>query len=184
MESRRDEFDLDHLSRLGDLVVQSPVEQHPFFDEFTTDSVATLRLTTLKRPGQPAKHMASILRFGQGGATIVSGNTIRVPLVDDRGTLNARAVDGNWVSHLVHPDSQIGFAGKQIPGFQTAVAMCEKLHDESPFSAVVGWDIGFDRSSNPVLMEWNEGAAAIAFSEASQGPCFKGLGWENAWRKR
>ena len=31
----RDSFDLEQLSRLGDLVVQSAIVQHPFFDQFT-----------------------------------------------------------------------------------------------------------------------------------------------------
>ena len=60
--------------------------------------------------------------------------------------------------------------------------MCEQLHDQSPFSVLIGWDLAIDPSGAPVLMEWNEGAAAIAFAEASLGPCFKTLGWENEWR--
>jgi len=179
----RDEFDLEQLSRLGNIVVQSAIGQHPFFNQFTPDCVATLRIMTVKPPGQSAENKASILRFGRGGATFVTVDAIRVPVVDDRGTLSERAADASWLPHVVHPDSHVAFSGKQIPGFQRAVAMCEKLHDESPFSVLIGWDVAIDRSGAPVLMEWNEGAAGIAFSEASLGPCFKNLGWENVWRK-
>lgn len=180
----RAEYDLEQLSRLGDVVVQAAIEQHPFFSQFTPDCVATLRITTVKPPGQSAEHRGSFLRFGRGDATFIAAHSVRVPVVDDRGTLSARATDSDWLTHTVHPDSQVAFANQQIPGFQSAVAMCEKLHDESPFSALIGWDLGIDRSGAPVLMEWNDGAAAIAFLEASLGPCFKDLGWENAWRKR
>ncbi len=180
----RDEFDPDHLSRQGNLVVQRAIEQHPLFNQFTPDCVATLRITTVKPLGRPAEHKASILRFGRDGATLVTPNAIRVPIMDDQGTFCERAADRSWVAHTVHPDSHVAFSGKRIPGFQNAVALCEKLHNQSPFSVLIGWDVAIDRDGAPVLMEWNQGIAGIALSEASRGPCFKGLGWENVWRKR
>jgi hypothetical protein len=179
----RSEFDHERLSRLGNFVVQAAIEQHPLFDQFTPDSVASLRITTVKPPGHSAKNKASILRLGHGGATILTADAIRVPVVDDQGSLSERAADARWISHTVHPDSQVAFSGKRIPEFQRAVAMCEKLHDESPFTTLIGWDIAIDRNSAPVIMEWNQGVAGIALSEASLGPCFKNLGWDNIWRK-
>jgi hypothetical protein len=179
----RAEFDPEQLSRLGNFVVQSAIEQHPFFDQFTPDSVATLRITTVKPPGGSARNKASILRFGLNGAAFLTAAAIRVPIVDDQGTLSARAVDASWVSHTEHPDSHAAFSGKRMPGFQRAVALCEMLHDESPFTSLVGWDVAIDPNAAPVLMEWNQGIAGIALSEASLGPCFKNLGWEEVWRK-
>lgn len=179
----RETFDLAQLSRLGNVVVQSAIRQHPFFNQFTPGSVATLRITTVKPPGQPAKNKASLLRLTRGDAAFVTTDAVRVPIVDDRGTLSEHGADSSWISHMVHPDTHVAFSGKQIPGFESAVALCEKLHDESPFAVLIGWDLAIDRSGGPLVMEWNEGAAGIAFSEASLGPCFKNLGWENAWRK-
>jgi hypothetical protein len=178
------EFDPERLSRLGNFVVQPAIEQHPIFDQFTADSVATLRITTVKPPGQPAENKAAILRLGHGGATFLTADAIRVPIVDDQGTFSERAADSRWVSHTAHPDSHVAFSGKRIPGFQRAVAMCEQLHDESPFTTLIGWDIAIDRNAAPIVMEWNQGIAGIALSEASLGPCFKDLGWEDVWRKR
>jgi Sugar-transfer associated ATP-grasp len=180
----RAQFDWEHLSRLGNLVVQSAIDQHPFFDRFTSDSVATLRVTTVKPPGRKAEHKASILRLGHGGGTVVTADAIRVPVVDDRGTLADRAADASWMSHRAHPDTHVAFAGERIPGFQQAVALCEKLHDQSPFSVLIGWDVAIDSHGDPVLMEWNQGTAGIALSEASLGPCFRDLGWEDVWRAR
>jgi hypothetical protein len=179
----RSEFDQERLSRLGNFVVQPAIEQHRLFDQFTPDSVATLRITTVKPPGKSAKNKASILRLGHGGATILTADAIRVPVIDDHGSLSERAADARWISHTVHPDSQVAFSDQRIPGFQRAVAICEKLHDESPFTTLIGWDIAIDRNSAPLIMEWNQGVAGIALSEASLGPCFKNLGWENVWRK-
>lgn len=179
----RDAFEPQQLAALGNFVVQSAIGQHPFFDQFTPDSVATLRITTLKPRGQPARNRASILRLGRDGGTLVTPeNAIRVPVIDDRGTLSERANDAGWASLTAHPDSHVAFSGQRIPGYEAAVAMCERLHDESPFSILIGWDIAIDRSGDPVLMEWNQRRPGIAFCEASLGPCFEGLDWENVWR--
>jgi hypothetical protein len=88
------------------------------------------------------------------------------------------------VSFTAHPDSEIAFSGERIPGFGRASAMCEKLHDENPYALAIGWDIAIDRSGSPVLMEWNQVWGGIALSEASLGPCFSNLGWENVWREQ
>ena len=56
--------------------------------------------------------------------------------------------------------------------------MCKKLHDENPYSLLIGW-VAIDRSASPVLMEWNQIWGGIALSEASLGPCFSNLGWEH-----
>ena len=175
----RPEFDPEQLSRLGDFVVQSAIEQHPFFTRFTPSSVATLRITTLKARAQQAENKASILYLGRDGATIVTGDALRVP-VGDQGTLRERAIiDATWESFTAHPDSQVAFAGERIPGFQRAVSMCEKLHNENPYSVFIGWDVAIDRNASPVLMEWNQVWGGIALSEASLGPCFSNLGWES-----
>lgn len=179
----RTEFDPEKLSRLGDFVVQSPIKQHPFFTRFTPDSVATVRIMTLKAPAERAKHKASILFLGRDGATIVTRDALKIP-VDDQGTLQERAmVDATWESFAAHPDSHLAFSGERIPGFHGAIAMCEKLHDENPYALLIGWDVAIDRSGAPVLMEWNQIWGGIALSEASLGPCFSDLGWEKIWRE-
>ena len=174
----RAEFDPKQLSRLGDFVVQSAIEQHPFFARFTPSSVATLKIMTVKSRAQRAEHKASILFLGREGTTFVTRDALRVP-VDDQGTLGERAtLDTTWASFTAHPDSQISFSGERIPGFRRAIALCEKLHDENPFSTLIGWDVAIDLSASPILLEWNLVWGGIALSEASLGPCFSNLGWE------
>jgi hypothetical protein len=182
---RRSEFDPGKVAALGDFVVQSPIEQHAFFDRFNTDSVATVRITTVKPPGLQATKKAAYVRIGRRGADhIRSDAQIRVPVVDDRGTMGARGADASWRSFEAHPDSNAEFAGQAIPGFEDAVRMCETMHDQTPVTVLIGWDIAIDRAGTPQLMEWNQGPAATKFSEASVGPCFKGLGWEDVWKQR
>ncbi|KLK92228.1 hypothetical protein AA309_15675 [Microvirga vignae] len=177
------EFDPEKLAHMGDLVLQSPIQQHPFYDRFSSESVATLRITTVKEPGRPALMKASTLRVARHGAEIVrSDASIRVPIIDDQWTLSERGADSGWASLAAHPDSGSTFAGAVVPGFERAVALCQKLHDQSPVSMLIGWDIAIDRSEAPVLMEWNQGRADVKFHEAAIGPCFKGLGSEEVWK--
>ena len=179
----RSAFDPDRLARLGDFVVQRPIEQHPFFAQFSSESVATVRITTVKQPGQRAEKKASYVRIGRSGAEFIRSDAqLRVPVIDDGGTLGGRGADSSWRSLTAHPDSGAEFAGQSIPSFAEAVRMCETLHDRTPVTVLVGWDVAIDREGRPKLMEWNQGPAATKFSEASVGPCFKGLGWENIWK--
>jgi hypothetical protein len=181
----KSEFDAEKLAKLGDLVVQLPIKQHPFFERFTPHSVATLRITTVKEAGRPAARKASYLRLARHGAPLVrSAASIRVSIVDSQGTLDERGADSTWKSLTAHPDSGTPFGGAIVPGYKRAVDFCQTLHDQNPFTVLIGWDIAIDPSEHPVLMEWNQGRADIIFSEASIGPCFKGLGWENIWKHR
>lgn len=181
----RSDFDAEKLAALGDFVIHSPIQQHPFFDRFSADSVATLRITTVKQRGLRAVKKASYLRLGRSGAQhIRSDAQFRIPIVDDLGTLGPRGADASWASFSAHPDSNEEFSGQLVPGFESAVQLCETLHDQTPVTILIGWDIAIDPAGMPVLMEWNQGAAATKFSEASVGPCFRNLGWEDIWRSQ
>jgi hypothetical protein len=80
--------------------------------------------------------------------------------------------------HTRHPDSGFSFTGQQIPYFRKAVAACEALHRKVPQFSVIGWDAIVTPQGKVEIMEWNTNEPVIAFSEASTGPCFTGLGWE------
>jgi hypothetical protein len=52
-----------------------------------------------------------------------------------------------------------------------------------PFTSIIGWDVAVDENHNVKVMEWNGDHNDIKFSEATQGPCFSDLGWEELWKK-
>lgn len=179
----RQDFDLAEVERHGDLVVQAPIKQHPWFGRFTPDSIATLRITTVKMPGLPARAQASYLRLARAGAELVrSESSIRVAIDVETGALSHVGVSQDWETYDAHPDSKIQFAGAQIPRYNQLVAFCIDQHDRTPISGLIGWDVTLDRQENPVLIEFNQGRANIAFTEAAQGPSFLGLGFEQIWR--
>ncbi len=179
----RSEFDPAAIARLGNLVVQAPIRQHPFLAELSPASVATLRITTVKRPGEKAEMRAAMLRIASGReATMRIRDELDISVIDAVGTLDDKAADDLWTTFRTLPATGTAFAGRVLPGFQRAVGFCTDLHDRSPFSMVVGWDIAIDEAAGPVLIEWNTGHVDVAHSEASVGPCYLGLGWEDAWK--
>ena len=173
-------FILEDIARLGNFVVQRPIQQSAFFNQFCTDSVATLRITTVKTAGTPAKMCAAYLRLGRvEQAAVTSAHHIRVPVLDPKGTLGELAAMPNWTKTTAHPDTGTPFGGLVIPSFKAAVRACISLHDSLPHVTLVGWDTTIDKSENVQIMEWNSQHPDIKFSEASTGPCFGDFGWEH-----
>jgi hypothetical protein len=180
----REDFDPHALAAFGNLVVQAPIRHHPFFDDLSPTSLATLRVTTIKPPMGKAESRAMLLRIARKGPEIArEGDEILVGILDRTGKLNSFAVDDYWQVSHEHPDTGARYEGTIIPGFEDAVRFCEDLHDRNPYSGVVGWDLTLDPDLRPALIEWNTGHVGTKVAEASIGPCFRGLGWEDVWRK-
>jgi hypothetical protein len=84
-----------------------------------------------------------------------------------------------------HPDTNYPFANTYIPRFQDAVEICADLHKSIPHFPIIGWDVAVDRDENIKIIEWNAGMPhpALKSFEATIGPCFTGLNWEQLKRK-
>ncbi len=171
------------LTGKGDFVVQRFLRQSAFFDRFVTGSVATVRITTVRTPERSAHTRAHYLRLGRTGEeSVASASNVRVPIVDADGRLGDTGALTDWTPITKHPDSGATFAGAVIPSFSSACRAVEALHDSLPQVEVIGWDVAVTDAEEVRIMEWNAGHSDIKFSEASIGPCFRGLGWEDRWR--
>ena len=161
----------------ADFVVQFPVEQHPDLARFHPGSVATLRVLTYKRHARSPTTLATYLRFARGdwGYVSASGNSIRVAMHSDTGTLVENGVDESWILHSAHPDSGVAFKSFQCPGFRRAVDLCEKLHLRIPQLALIGWDIAIDRNSDSWLLEWGAVTPGWSYVESESGPLLADL---------
>ena len=66
------EFDPNEVAKIGDVVLQAPIQQHPALAAFNAESVATLRITTVKPLGQRARLPASLsLRISARNTTSI-----------------------------------------------------------------------------------------------------------------
>ncbi|CAM4144597.1 sugar-transfer associated ATP-grasp domain-containing protein [Zobellia nedashkovskayae] len=174
------DFDISLIEKKGNCVIQGYIEQHSFFDEFIPDSVATIRITTVIDNQNKISVRASYLRLGRLNETHVkSVSHVRVPIDSTNGTLKDMGYLANWQTTTIHPDSKVTFLSKTIPQYQESVNLVLNLHERMPMVRSIGWDIIINNDNKPVLMEWNGYSNDIKFSEATQGPSFTGLGWEN-----
>ncbi|VXB65390.1 sugar-transfer associated ATP-grasp domain-containing protein [Maribacter litoralis] len=173
-----EDLNLKTIQNIGNGTIQQFIEQHDFFNQFQTNSTATIRLTTVIDKTGTASLRAGYLRLGRTRDTHISSKThIRVPIDIAEGTLEEVGYLPNWYTITNHPDSKIEFKDKTIPNFKTCVEEVKKLHLKLPMVQCIGWDVIIDKHSQMVLMEWNGYGNDIKFSEATQGPCFKDLGW-------
>lgn len=179
----RGSFDLAAVIKLGNGVFQKFVQQHPAFDEFVRSSVATLRITTFMDDRGNVSVRACYLRLGLAGETHVqSRSAVRVPVDLRNGELYDVGYTADWKMIDRHPSSGVPFRGKSVPQFEDCVTTVVSLHRKVPYVRCVGWDCTVDRNERVRVLEWNGGHNDIKFSEATQGPCFADLGWENLWR--
>ncbi|MEJ1222836.1 sugar-transfer associated ATP-grasp domain-containing protein [Sediminicola sp. 1XM1-17] len=178
-------FDDKSFSHLGNGVFQPFIKQHSFFNAFTPDSVATIRLTTVIEENGISSLRAGYLRLGRSkDSHVQSSSHIRIPISIVKGQLEDVGYMPNWVGIPQHPDSGAPFANKIIPGFGNCISTALKLHQAMPMVRSIGWDMIVDEQNNVKVMEWNGHQNDIKFSEATQGPCFADLGWEQLWQGR
>ncbi len=172
-------FDLNSIEQKGNGVVQKFIQQHSFFDSFVASAVATIRITTVVDPDNAISLRACYLRLGRTKDTHVkSNNHVRIPIDMTTGILHEKGYLANWKTIDSHPDSNISFSNKEIPNYEGCVDLVLQLHQKMPMVRAIGWDMIVDKEYNPIVMEWNGYSNDIKFSEATQGPCFKGLGWD------
>ncbi len=168
------------LEQFGNCVIQSPIKQHRFFEEIVSGSVATIRITTVKDRNRNFEMRASFLRLGRlDTAWVQSANSVRVAIVDGSGELDCFGYTQDWRRWSSHPDTNFVFSKQRIPRFKEAVETCIKLHASVPHFGIIGWDVAIGDDDTIKLIEWNAGHPGIKFSEATTGPCFTGLNWEN-----
>ncbi|MEI7038248.1 sugar-transfer associated ATP-grasp domain-containing protein [Fulvimonas yonginensis] len=168
---------------LPDGVFQAPIHQHDFFAQISPRSTATLRITTAREPDGKVAVRAAYLRVGRAEDDVVSSRShVRVALDIRTGALADEGYLHDWRRIETHPDTGFRFAGQAVPRFDEAVRLCIALHASCPHMLCLGWDLCIDRDERVRIMEWNARYNDIKFSEATTGPCFRGLGWENLWR--
>ena len=176
----RTNFNISKLNKLGDFVIQRFIKQHEFFNSYTPNSVATIRLTTVVEISGHISLRAAYLRLGRSSDTHVqSENHIRIPIEMIDGKLYKLGYLPNWHQIKTHPDNNTTFLDKEIPNFETCVNLVLGLHKKMPMVKAIGWDVVINNKNQPIVMEWNGYSNDIKFSEATQGPCFKDMDWKS-----
>lgn len=176
-------FDFRKIKGLGDGVFQKYIKQHSLFNKIMPNSVATIRvLTVLNKEGE-ASVRAAYLRVGRNkDSHVKSSSQISIPINLKTGILNTLGHSKSWYTMDTHPDSGFIFKNEVIPNFNDIIKTALELQKAMSLVKCIGWDMVIDKDNNIQIMEWNGFHTGIGFAEFTQGPCFKGLGWEKLWK--
>ncbi|TDT46729.1 putative polysaccharide biosynthesis protein [Maribacter spongiicola] len=181
----KNNFNAQQVAKNGNGVIQPFIIQHEFFNQFCKDAVATLRLTTVIDTLGKASLRASLLRLGRTKQTHVqSSDQVLVAIDVTTGSLSEIGYSSSFKSMDAHPDSNTAFKDKTIPYYDNCVAKVLELQNKMPMIKLIGWDVVIDDKNEVVIMEWNGYGAGIAFSEATQGPSFNDLGWNDFFKNK
>lgn len=174
-----DTFNDRDINLLGNGIFQRYVDQHTLFNEYTSKSVATIRITTLINEKGEVSARGSFLRLGVAQDTHVqSATAVCIPIDLKTGVLDDTGYLPSWVTTRSHPTSKKAFANVKIPNFKSCIDVVTSLHVKVPFTRCIGWDLTLDKEGEVVILEWNAAHNSIKFTEATQGPCFADMGWE------
>lgn len=179
----RNSFHIEKVKLMGNGVIQKYINQHKFFKDIIPHSVATLRITSVINEKGVVSVRACYLRVGRSSDTHVkSASQIRIPINMSNGQLYKYGYTTNWLQIVKHPDTEYLFEDKMIPKFDKFIETAINLHKMVPFTRTIGWDMILDVNESVQVMEWNGSHNDIRFSEATQGPCFSDLGFEELWK--
>ena len=170
---------------IGNCVIQRFIEQHEFFNEINQSSTSAFRISTVRNKEGKIEYRASYLKVGRKDEDLYRSDIgIWIAIKDVSGNLDDYCYAHGNKRLTAHPDSNASFANKKIPRFSDAVDLCLKLHKAIPHFPIIGWDLTVDKYEKIQLLEWNAGSPhpGIGFHQATLGPCFSGLGWEDLWK--
>lgn len=181
----KENFCLETINKLGNGVFQKYINQHPFFDEIMSGSVATLRVTSVALDNGEISCRAAFLRIGLTHDTHIKwASNVIIPVEMASGRLQKKAYLPDWRSVTRHPETGYQWEGKVIPRYDEVRKYVMETHKAFPFCRCIGWDLIVDKNDEIQVMEWNGEHNDIKFHEAISGPCFAEMGWENLWRHR
>lgn len=177
------EMSRSDLKSFGNGVFQKYISQHKFFKKFANTSVATIRLTTVMRSNSNSSLAGAYLRIGRiTDLYVKSASAIKIPINSKTGQLHSKGYSPNWKYIYEHPDTGESFQSQQIPHFDKCVKLSLELHQKIPYVNCIGWDMIIGDNNEAIPIEWNGSNNDIKFMEATLGPCFKYMGWENLWK--
>ncbi|MBV7268149.1 sugar-transfer associated ATP-grasp domain-containing protein [Winogradskyella luteola] len=173
-------FDANEIRKLGNGVFQKFIEQHPFFSQFSTSSVATIRITSMCDDNGVPQARTGFFKFGnENDEYIKSSSAIYIPFDVKTGKLSHEAYTYYWKLLKQLPGNDFAFGGKELPSFNDCLAEVKRAHSQIPFVRCTGWDIILDKYNKVKIIEVNGGHNGITLNETTSGPNFKDLGWEN-----
>lgn len=140
-------------------LLQRALGNHPALTPVSGGALCTARIVTARPPDGAPEITAAAFRTGIGGSSTDNLHRGGIAVAIDRETGRLRsAVQVHPELHVLaferHPDTDVPFAGFQLPFWAEARALVLRAHALLPRLAIVGWDVAFT-PDGPVIVEGN-----------------------------
>lgn len=165
----------DYYSQSPDCIVQQILAQHPFFAQFNSHGLNTIRLYTYRSVRTNDVHVLNAaLRMGCNGSLDNETSGGIVCCLNDSGELNDFALDKYACKFERHPDSAIQFgAHLSVPSFQALKDLACDLVNKIPFAHLIGWDFILDDQGDWRCIELNLAGHTTRFAQYAGIPFFR-----------
>lgn len=157
-DDQNNELNYSYIKEMsgGEWIIQESVENIQAIKEIYEYSTNSFRVLTYFKPGEGAKVIYSILKFGNNKAVTDNAHTggVYVKVDPKTGNLDDTAYDEDLNTYKEHPLTKVKFKNKKIPNIDQIVSLAERLGNLFPNLTFVGWDIALT-SDGPVVLEGN-----------------------------
>jgi len=148
----------------GRFIFQEPVVQHSKLQQLYSNSLNTLRITTINDQGS-IQVVCPFIRLGAGRSIIdnwMAGGII-IGIDEETGLLKEQGFykPGVGTRTEYHPDTRILFKDYEIPYFKEAIYMVKRLHKNLYGIHSIGWDVAITEKG-PIIIEGNDNWAIHA----------------------
>jgi hypothetical protein len=148
------------LGHKGAVIVQPVVENHPRIQEYSRETLCTLRVMSYFDSTADMRPVLirAVFKIGRGGAEVDNLHAGGLACAVDATTGTLGVARGVWPSkgtHTHHPETGAAIRGTTLPFFHAAVELALRAHERLaglPWS--VGWDVAIS-ADGPLLLEGN-----------------------------
>ena len=157
----------NHADR-DNYMIQSAIEQHPFFAQFNASSVNIVRITTW-RNGKDILVFAPCIRFGVEGSCTDVAHIDGVEIVQCAGVGSDGRVKDKYVT-LRGEKKPLQIENKQIPRWGEMLECVKKGHQYLEHFDIVAWDMTVDKQGQVICIEYNIRSPGTIVYQMADGP--------------
>ncbi|MDT0558740.1 sugar-transfer associated ATP-grasp domain-containing protein [Ichthyenterobacterium sp. W332] len=154
-----------------DFIIQELVDQSPIMKQLNPSSLNTLRVMTYIR--QDKVHVLStVARIGNPDSVTdnFSAGGIIVGVKSDGKFKEIGYTKYGKVYNQTH--TGVVLKGLSIPNYNRVIEMAKNMHIKVPYFKFISWDIGLDKSNEPIFIEYNTYNQSSIIHQITNGPLF------------
>jgi hypothetical protein len=158
-------------------IVQKYIEQHPYFRQFNSTSLNTVRVLTYRSVATEEVHaLQAVQRMGRKGSLVdnQAAGGLSCGIGAD-GTLKSFAVDKYGA---IYPKSDEGLSfnqARETVQFEVMKSLAREIARKTYYARVLGFDFCVDENGDVILIEINNRYLEINFLQMNNGPLFAGF---------